>query len=208
MMDHDTVFRAALIIETVETRISAKSQRKFAILTVSDGIERIELPIWSDLYEEKGQLLKENQLLYAVLQVDKKEETTRLSCRWFDDLTQANEGMIQACDRAYDHAKSMALRYAKAKKNPKAPEKKVEKMTTPKLISLRFDADQIRLSQILMLKQLFTNAKGEMAIALEFEAQGRIIATVHVDSRLSIKLNDEIQQSIKQIPAFRALSIS
>ena len=54
--------------------IASKSQKKFAILMISDGIERQELPVWSDLYEEKSHLLKENQLLYAVLQVDKKEE--------------------------------------------------------------------------------------------------------------------------------------
>lgn len=209
-MDHDAVFRAALIIETAETRIATKSQRKFAILRVSDGIERFELPIWSDLYDEKGHLLKENQLLYAVLQVDKKEETTKLSCRWLDDLTQANEQMIEACDRAYDHAKSMALRYAKMKKNPKttAPvEKKVEKVNLPKLLSLRFDADQIRLSHILQLKQFFAASRGDMPIAIEFEADGRLIATVQVESRWGIKLTDEVQQNIKQIPAFRSLSI-
>lgn len=208
-MDHDAVFRAALIIETAETRIATKSQRKFAILRVSDGIERFELPIWSDLYEEKGHLLKENQLLYAVLQVDKKEETAKISCRWLDDLTQANEQMIEACDRAYDHAKMMAQRYAKMKKNPSPPttEKKVEKVNTPKLISLRLDADQVRLSHILQIKQLFASARGEMPIAIEFETEGRHFATIQIESRWGIKFSDELQQELKLIPAFRSLSV-
>lgn len=36
-------------------------------INISDGMETYELPIWPDLYEEKGGLLEENQLLYAVL---------------------------------------------------------------------------------------------------------------------------------------------
>ncbi len=81
-MEHDTVFRSAFIVESVQIRIASKSQKKFAILMISDGIERQELPIWADLYEEKSHLLKENQLLYAVFQMDKKGEELRLSCRW------------------------------------------------------------------------------------------------------------------------------
>src|SRR5690606_35702393 len=76
---HDFIFRAAFHIESASIKISAKSQRKFAILTISDGFDRFELPVWSDTYEEKPHLFKENQLLYAVLQVDKKEETPKLS---------------------------------------------------------------------------------------------------------------------------------
>ena len=71
-MNHDTVFRSAFIVESVQVKIASKSQRKFAILMVSDGIERQELPIWFDLYDEKSHLLHENQMLYAVLQVDKE----------------------------------------------------------------------------------------------------------------------------------------
>ena len=59
------VCRIAFIIEGIVIKISAKSQRKFAILTISDGNARFELPIWPDLFEEKGALVQENQLLYA-----------------------------------------------------------------------------------------------------------------------------------------------
>ena len=120
-MAHDTVFRSAFIVESVQIRIAAKSQKKFAILTISDGIERQELPVWADLYEEKSHLLHENQLLYAVLQMDKKGEELRLSCRWLDDLTKADEEMIEACDKAYDKAKHQASRMAHISKTPLRP---------------------------------------------------------------------------------------
>lgn len=112
--DHGQVVRAAFIVESVQTRISQKNQRKFAILQISDGAESYEVPIWPDLYEEKGSLLEENQLLYAVLQVDKREEALRLSCRWFDDLTKVDEQMVTACDKAYDRAKFQSARFAHA----------------------------------------------------------------------------------------------
>ena len=47
-MDHDMVFRSAFIVESVQIRIASKSQKKFAILTISDGMERQELPIWAE----------------------------------------------------------------------------------------------------------------------------------------------------------------
>src|SRR5690606_23084739 len=95
-------------------RVSSKTQKKFAILMVSDGMDRYEMPIWSDLFEQKSLLLKENQLLYAVIQVDKKGDSLRLSCKWIDDLTKANEAMVEECDRAFDKAKLQAARFAKA----------------------------------------------------------------------------------------------
>ncbi|MFS8563999.1 MAG: hypothetical protein LVR00_06670 [Rhabdochlamydiaceae bacterium] len=105
-LPHDTILRAAFIVEEMQVKTSNKTQKKFAILTISDGLERFELPIWSELYENKTPLFIENQILYAVLQVDKREETLKLSCRWVDDLTKASEEMIQACDKAYEDAKA------------------------------------------------------------------------------------------------------
>lgn len=224
-MDHDAVFRAALIVESVEVRIASKTQKKFAILTVSDGIERFELPIWPELYEEKNYLLKENQLLYAVLQIDKKEDSLRLSCRWLDDLTRADESMIAACDLAYDKAKMMAARFAKMKNNnnqdssdspkPKNPEKTPEKKQppakpslTPKSLSLKVDADQIRLSDILKIKELFSQHRGEAPVKIDFATNHQTVATVHIESRWGVILNKEIQDYLKKLPAILELKLT
>ncbi len=205
-MDHDTVFRSAFIVESAQIRISAKSQRKFAILVISDGIERQELPIWSDLYEEKSHLLKENQLLYAVLQVDKKEEEMRLLCRWLDDLTQADEAMIEACDRAYDKAKYQIGKYSSNKNNPKFAREKSKNMnTTIKKTSMtnqlliKLDADQARLSHILQLKRVFSQYPGEVPVQIHFHAGGRSLATLHIDSKWGIAWDEQIKQKIKEI---------
>ncbi|MFQ5729749.1 MAG: DNA polymerase III subunit alpha, partial [Waddliaceae bacterium] len=116
-MDHNTVFRSAVLVDSVAVRFSSKSQRKFAILMVSDGMESYELPIWPELFEAKHFLLSENQLLYAVLLVDKSEGVPRLSCKWLDDLTKATNVMIEECDRAFDRAKYQITRAAQPPKN-------------------------------------------------------------------------------------------
>ncbi|MGE0669300.1 MAG: DNA polymerase III subunit alpha, partial [Parachlamydiales bacterium] len=107
-LPNGSVCRVAFIIEAISVKISAKSQRKFAILTISDGIDRFELPIWPDLYEDKALLLLENQLLYAVIQLERQEGELKLQCRWLDDLTKADEEMIRICDEAFDRAKNQA----------------------------------------------------------------------------------------------------
>jgi DNA polymerase-3 subunit alpha len=190
-MDQEAVFRAAFIVESVHTRISSKTQKKFAILMVNDGLESYELPIWSELYEEKHSLLQENQLLYAVLQVDKREEVPRLSCRWLDDLTRADETMINACDQAYDRAKMQTARFSQHKKDShKAKPMQIHIQTQnpalKKVFSLTFNAKQGRLSHLLKLKHIFAKHRGQTPVQLDFHAEGVCLATLHIDARWGI----------------------
>lgn len=212
-MSHDTVFRTALIVESAEVRISSKTQKKFAILTVGDGIDRFELPIWSELYEEKGHLLKDNQLLYAVLQVDKKEEAIRLSCRWLDDLSNINESIVEACDKAFDKAKMQAERFAKIKtasqegksktssREQAAKNTKEEKKVGFTSMKIEIDADKIRLSHVLELKKMFAEKRGETPIQMEFLTGERLIATLHIDSKWGVAVDDVIQDKLKNYGA-------
>ncbi|TXI40421.1 MAG: DNA polymerase III subunit alpha, partial [Nitrosomonas sp.] len=154
VFDHDAVFRAAFLVEGVQVKISAKNQKKFAILTIGDGIECFEMPIWSEMFEEKRHLLAENQLLYAVLQLDKREEVLRLSCHWLEDLAKVNDAAISACDNAFDRVKSQVGRFSKGRDKPKkaaeavpspskAPVKEKEKVTQkpPEVFVVNVDAD-------------------------------------------------------------------
>ncbi len=103
-----SICRAAFVVETVPSQNLQQSQKKFAILIISDGMERFELPVWSEMYEEKGPLLRENQLLYGIVQIERKEGTIQLSCRYLDDLTAVDEARIKACDDVYDRLKAQA----------------------------------------------------------------------------------------------------
>lgn len=212
MMDHDAVFRSALIIESVQTRVANKSQKKFAILVVSDGIERYELPIWPEMYEEKSLLLQENQLIYAVLQLDKSEDTVKLSCRWLDDLTKADEAMIDASDRAYDKVKMQIARFTKVKSNPSPPSKNMnqeDKKKTPNapteavFLSLIASAEAIRHSQILQLKKLFAKYPGETSVKIDFADDSGVLATLQIDKPWGVSACEELRQELDQIPSIR-----
>lgn len=210
-LDHDTIFRGAFIVEAVQVRIASKSQRKFAIVMISDGMERYELPIWSDLYEEKGHLLQENQLLYAVLQVDKRERSTKLSCKWFDNLRQADESVIESCDRAYDKAKMMLGRfnlYSKNKKTVKKPgEKEAKKVenkvveSKEKILKMKIDADSAHLSHILRLKELFKQHSGTSPISIDFCINDDAVAALEVASNWGVEITAELKRRVKEIPS-------
>ena len=206
-MDHDAIFRSAFIVETINVRISGKTQKKFAILTISDGYDTFELPMWPEIYEEKHHLLTENQLLYAVLQVDKKEETPRLTCKWVDDLTQVNEEMMELCDKAFDKAKLQAGRFPpKNKAAPKAEKSQVKKpMNTSlpsaaKSISMRVDASQIRLSHILKIKAIFEEHRGSTPLQLDFHVDQEVIATLHIEKSWGINPTEELFRKLKALP--------
>lgn len=197
--DHDTVFRAAFIVEAVQTRIAHKTQRKFAITQISDGMERYELPIWSDLYDEKGHLLRENQLLYAVLQVDKREEAVKLACKWFDDLTEVSEQTIAACDLAYDKAKQYTARLAAGKSKSEKQEltKSKEVVLKNQKLKLRVDMEPLRLSHILQLKNCFRQNRGTIPVEIEFHLQGKSISLLHIDKAWGVALDEVLKKQLR-----------
>lgn len=216
--EHDAVCRAGFLIETVQTRISSKSQKKFAILSISDGMESYELPIWPELYEEKGHLLIENRILLGVLQVDKREESLKLGCKWLADLTQVNDQMMIECDQAFDKAKHQIARFAamKSKSNgssdqkpdPKtnsAPNKQPMPKQTPQpsapAFNIKINADEIRLSQILELKNILADHHGSTPLHIEFTGSGQAIAMLKVDHPWGITPSLELKNALKSISA-------
>ncbi|MFA6914828.1 MAG: DNA polymerase III subunit alpha [Parachlamydiales bacterium] len=203
----DAIFRSAFLIESVQVRFSSKSQRKFAILMVGDGIDSYELPVWPDLYQEKHLLLRENQLMYAILQVDARDGNPKLSCRWMDDLTAADDQMIAACDASFDKLKHQTnkMQFFKSKpaeKQAEQPKKtQQETMSTPsKPLVIALDANKMRNSHVLSLKNLFKEHAGTQPIILEFIAGSDIIATVSIDERWGVKVDNSFLQLVSSQP--------
>lgn len=206
------VIRIAFIIESLSVKISAKSQRKFAILTISDGIERFELPIWPDLYEEKAALLVENQLLYGVVQVERQEAELKLQCRWLDDLTRADEAMVRACDEAFDRAKNQVrmaeLREKKndwKNKNAPASKPKEVKMQGPSKLVIKLNLDDVRMSHILSLKKAFRSHPGATPVQLFFMANGKKVSSLHIDAAWGVEYLMELEEKIRRLQSIEAL---
>ncbi len=205
-LEPDSVCRAAFIIETVEVKLASKSQRKFAILAISDASERLELPVWPDMYEEKSYLLVENQLIYAVLQVDKQEGNTKLQCRWLGDLTKVDEEMVQTCDTAYDRAKMQVKMNTFRQETPRYAQKQKEvKKEKPSSLLLKVDADSIRFSHVLELKNLFRSFPGTTSVRIEFQAQNTVIGIVDIDSNWGVQFDKKLEESLRRLPALRSL---
>ena len=206
-MPHDAVFRAAFIVEGMQVRFT-KAQKKFAILTVSDGFQNYELPIWSDIYDEKSHLMKENQLLFAVLQVDRKGEGVQLRCRWLDDLTLADETMVLASDLAFDKAKAQAQRSSREQKESlkeslKEPKKEATAMSAKKEVAERFelslDATTVRYSHILRLKELFSEFRGASPVRIVFQQDTQAIAHLDIEARWGVKITAELKEKVKDL---------
>ncbi|MBA2728024.1 MAG: DNA polymerase III subunit alpha [Parachlamydiaceae bacterium] len=222
-MPHDAVCRAAFLVEGVQVRTSSKSQKKFAILTISDGMENYELPIWPELYEEKSELLRDNAVLFGVLQVDKKEESLRLSCKWMADLSQVNEALAEECDQAFDKAKHQVQRFAAMRSKPGYKEKgKMENespngapakssfsaVSAAQKVFLKINADTLRISHIIAIKKIFTEHRGTMPVQMDFEGEGRSIASINIGVKWGVDFNANLEKALRELPSILSASKS
>ncbi len=203
-LEHDAVLRTAFIVDEVQVKTSAKTQKKFAILKISDGTDRLEVPVWPELFEEKGHLLIDNQLLYAILQVDRREGDSKLQCRWLDDLTKADEEMMRQCETAFDQLKVQQKNMARRDK--KAPPKQEKKEMKGKVF-LKLNADQVRHSHVLHLKKLFRTYPGSMPLILEFISSNKTLAHIVVDARWGVSLEKELEQELRKLPSLIQLNV-
>jgi len=205
-----TVFRSCFLIDEVQLRQSSKTQKKFAILTISDitGFP-FELPIWPEQYEEKQSLLVENKLMIAVLAKEKKmDDEVGLSCKWLYDLKEFNEKIAAECDVAYDKAKFQQNRHANfQKKEPKNDGKKEEAKEKPKekakpKIFISLDLEKFKNSHVLKLQEIIRNVpRGEALIELNFLDCGNVLSTLFIDSKWAATFDDTLKEKIMNVPS-------
>ncbi len=181
------LFRIAFIIDGVQYKISNKTQKKFAILTISDGMERVEVPIWPEMYEEKGPLLQEGKMLFAILYKEKKEGELRLTCKHLEDLSLMKEGDVKKREALYDSLKVETKSFRK--------QEVVQKMAARIIITI--DADVIRLSHILQMKEIFRSHPGKAKLELRFLAAHGELATIYIESPWGVNPTTEFLQQLK-----------
>ncbi|MDP1608849.1 MAG: DNA polymerase III subunit alpha, partial [Chlamydiales bacterium] len=197
------LFRAAFVVETVAIKISSKTQKKFAILTIGDGFERFELPVWPEMFEQKGPLIRENQLLYALLQVERKGESLHLQCRFLDDLTALDESKCKECDDLYDRLKAQSKggepKWKTAKANASASAAPAPSQKEENLIRLKLNADQIRFSGILALKNLFRQHPGKSPLEIHFVGSAKHWGTIQINSQWGVKADTLFREKIHHL---------
>jgi DNA polymerase-3 subunit alpha len=204
-LDKMAVCRIACFIEASSVKISAKNQKKFAILTIRDGLESYELPIWADLYEQHQALLVETQLIYAVVQVEQAAEGIKLQAKWLGDLTKIDETMLFTCDAAYDKAKSM-LKMTELKEKAKKNSAKEEK---PLAQSYRIvlDVDRARISHVMSLKQIFRTYAGNLPVHIEFWSKNIRIGSLEIRAEWGVQSTKEIEDLVAEIVSVESVKL-
>lgn len=196
----DTVIRTAFFIDEVAVKVSQKTQKKFAILKISDGQERFELPVWSDLYEKHASILQENQLLIAVLGVE-MTDTMRLSVRFLAPLNSLTPEDLQACDEAYDKAKSMLSNPRRQREysgSSKRLESKKEVKSTSREITVVLDAHYLKCSHILKIKDLLQEHPGSDLLKLTFQGKAKRERTLVLDAKNKVNWSSELEDQLRQ----------
>ena len=158
-------FRMACVIETVSIKTSTKSQRKFAILTVSDAKgDTLEVLIWSDVYDEISDILQENRLLWGVFSKEQREGESSIVGRFLTEVQNTSKATIDQSYAAYEKAKEQLS--SSYRSRSKRPSQKAVK--APPLTTIRLELSKLRASHVLTLVSLFADQPGpdRLVIAL------------------------------------------
>ena len=200
-MPHGSATRLAFIVEEIKTRFS-KSQRKFAILTISDGHEQIELPVWPDLYESNVSLLRENRLLYGVVIVENENGDLRLRCRWLADLSEMDDEARTLADEAVDRAKTLVKKEKSGeKKNQElTPQKKREMAEKQLKVHMEVDASKMHLSSILEMKKIFLDRAGHICLDIALKKEGVPIGTLSIGAEWGVRFDGDLEMTLKRLP--------
>jgi DNA polymerase-3 subunit alpha len=197
-----TYIRSAFIIETIQVKVASKSQRKFAVLIISDGIERFEMPVWPDLFEEKAAILREAQILYGIIQLERREGSLYLQVRFLDELSGVDEAKIKSFDDLFDRLKAQAKQgrpmYSRAK-TQQPVQQPVQQEGPVQKLRMRADAKRLRLSHIVALKNLFREFPGESPIEIHFEGGGSKVGTLQIDSSWGVKTDVAFRKKLEEL---------
>jgi DNA polymerase-3 subunit alpha len=211
------VVKAAFIIEAIQVKIS-KTQRKFAIITVSDGLERQYLAVWPDVYEKYSPMLMENQLLIGIFQVEKEDDTHKLKIRYLSDLTSKDVLPLKAeVETSYQQISQEVARYKaksdKAKQGDseeKLSNEKKKEMNEKKLkVLIKIDADKIKHSNVLYLKKLFLDNPGHIAVDLIFlSKEEESLGVVSMNNEWGVRFENSLEGQIKRLPFVKAVQLT
>lgn len=190
-LEDRALVKAAFVVESFQVRISQKSQKKFAILVISDGLERYELPVWPELYEQTGGLIEDNALLMGILQVDKAEEVLRLGCKGLFDLKTMDDTVLQKMEAIY--AEEAGRNKFAQRQGYEKDKKKVVEM---KNLKLTMDLDKVRMREFLRMKKIFETHPGSDSVDILFVSKEKHIATISIDSSSGTKISEALQKDL------------
>jgi DNA polymerase III subunit alpha len=202
LLPEGSVFRMAFIVETVATKFSTKSKKKFAISTISDALgDVLEQPIWPEVFETHQDLLTENRMLFGVFSKEKRETELTLTCRWLGDVKTMNQAVIEESYKAYEKAKAQASfskkAYAKKSNAPAKPKPSAKEESTT-AVELKFDLTKLRASHILTLTKILPKTPGKDKVSIRFFRGETEVAHLQLPQ---IQLDSACEKKLEKIPS-------
>ena len=202
-LEDKSLVRSAFIVENVKVRISSKTQKKFAILMISDGIEHRDLPIWAHMYREKIQLCSENKLLFGFFQIEKSEGMLRLRCRELFDLELINDDQIQDINRQFDLLKQNVQRENTKAKNSSKNKKQGK---TETMLDMKISTNNLRFSQILQLKKTLQSHAGGTGVKITFTDHKGWVAGLSIDPSKGVEESHGLKEELKSLSFIQSFS--
>jgi len=194
-----TIGHLLFVIDHLRVKLSGKTQKKFALLTISDGEDYFELPIWNPLYEKHHFLLVENQPLYGLIQVEDREEVRTLRCHALDSLEGICPEKISGWIHLFEQVQHQQKQTSRRKKGGRDSKEEIERGEGYLEITLKMD--EMHLSHLLQLKEIFYQFPGEHTILLKFngvcpEAQ----VVMEIGSSQRIQWNERVRSHLMRCP--------
>ena len=200
--------KCALVIETIDIKLSAKLNKKFAILQVSDGEERHEVLLWSDMLTENHHLMNDNQLLAATIIVDKRETQVRIQIRMCVDLANCNKENIDLLED--NHKKAEQLVKLELSKSKKSSKKTAEAIAPKKAetLHLKLKANEMRMADIIEIKKIISSYPGATKLKIEFSFDGNKKATIDIQEENGIFIEAELLTKLEALPYYYGLVVT
>jgi DNA polymerase-3 subunit alpha len=201
LLEDGAVFRMAFVVESVEIKTSTKTQKKFAIIRVSDtGEEVLEFPVWSDMYDEHLSSLHENALLWGVFSKERRQDEVQFSLKFLSEIRTISPETIEQGDKAYDKAKEF-LRKPYQTKEPKESPKKGE-VPQKSLVSVTLDLTKFRASHALHLSKILEKHPGDARFEVSFKKDEEEVALLRLPQSRSSSCSVSCLKEIEKIPSW------
>lgn len=192
-MKDGEILASAFVVDSMTVRLSARTQKRYAIMIISDGMENFDLPVWPDAFEKYGSILHDNALIFGVLQVDKREEKPRLKAHFLMPLAEITEERLPIIQEEMDKAGKTAKNEQKRAKRQKRSEEEMKQIEN---YFVEIDIDRISMKGVLQLKQIFRKHAGKHPYTLSFLSQGKVVGNIEVEGNSGLDPSEDLQKEL------------
>lgn len=193
--EKDGVYKVVFIIESLVVRISNRTNKKWALMTMGDGSQTFEVPIWPDLYEKASHILEENKVVAAVLQAQKNQELLKIQCKWIHPIEEVNKQVCSDFKKAFRRADSWIKKEKETQKSGLVSGNKNEE---DKPLVLVCSIRDLGLEEILRWKKIFMQHPGSSQVMIYFQREDHSIATLELGIKLKVQTNDSLMEKLKE----------